>query len=36
LTLATGDETPLLVVVRSEEYKGISGQYSFAEVIRIG
>lgn len=36
LTLATGDEIPLLVVVRSEEYKGISGQYSFAEVIRIG
>lgn len=36
LTLATGDEVPLIVIVRSAEHKGISGQYSFSEVIRIG
>ncbi|MEE3082466.1 MAG: hypothetical protein VX320_00060 [Candidatus Thermoplasmatota archaeon] len=36
LNLVAGDEIPLIVVVRSVEYKGISGQYSFSEVIRIG
>ena len=36
LNLVTGDEIPLIVVVRSVEYKGMTGQYSFSEVIRIG
>ena len=36
LNLVSGDEIPLTVVVRSVEYKGMSGQYSFSEVIRIG
>ncbi len=36
LTLVPGEEIPLLVIVRSAEHKGISGQNSFSEVIRIG
>ncbi|MDP6906630.1 MAG: hypothetical protein QF440_04360 [Candidatus Thalassarchaeaceae archaeon] len=36
LNLATGQETPLIIIVQSEEYSGdISGKHSFSEVIRI-
>ena len=36
LTLNSGDETVLTVIVRSEEYRGVSGTFAFSEVIRIG
>ena len=36
LTLNAGDETVLTIIVRSEEYRGVSGTYAFSEVIRIG
>jgi archaellum component FlaG (FlaF/FlaG flagellin family) len=35
MTLTSGQEITITVIVQSEEYKGISGQYSFYEVIRI-
>jgi len=36
VTLSVGQEITVTIVVRSEHYQGISGQYSFSEVIRIG
>ena len=36
LTLNSGDETVLTIIVRSEEYRGVSGTYAFSGVIRIG
>ena len=35
LTFSTGQEIYVTVIVRSEFYKGVSGQYSFSEVIRL-
>jgi len=36
LVFNPGDETVLTVIVRSEEYRGVSGTYAFSEVIRFG
>ena len=35
VTMSAGQEIIVTVVVRSEHYQGISGQYSFSEVIRL-
>ncbi len=35
MSLITGQEITVTVIVQSENYKGISGQHAFSEVIRI-
>jgi len=35
VTMSAGQEIIVTVVVRSEHYKGISGQHSFSEVVRL-
>ncbi|MDE0574637.1 MAG: hypothetical protein OSB32_03550 [Candidatus Poseidoniales archaeon] len=35
ITMSTGQEIIVTILVRSEHYKGISGQYSFSEVVRL-
>jgi archaellum component FlaG (FlaF/FlaG flagellin family) len=35
VTMSAGQEIIVTVVVRSEHYQGISGQYSFSEVVRL-
>ncbi|MEE2748149.1 MAG: hypothetical protein VX473_06775 [Candidatus Thermoplasmatota archaeon] len=35
ITMSAGQEVTVTVIVRSEHYQGISGQYSFSEVIRL-
>lgn len=35
VTMSAGQEIIVTVVVRSEHYRGISGQYSFSEVVRL-
>jgi archaellum component FlaG (FlaF/FlaG flagellin family) len=35
VTMSAGQEIIVTVVVRSEHYQGISGRYSFSEVVRL-
>ncbi|HJM41317.1 MAG TPA: hypothetical protein QF514_03725 [Candidatus Thalassarchaeaceae archaeon] len=35
ITMSAGQEITVTVIVRSEHYQGISGQYSFSEVVRL-
>ncbi len=35
MSLITGQEITVTIIVQSENYKGISGQHAFSEVIRI-
>ena len=35
MSLTTGQEITITAIVQSENYKGISGQHAFSEVIRI-